>query len=509
MTSRLSPASCAANLSCVLYLLRHQAEQRDEVRAAFDVLRSLLGEGSLRVQLGAEELTINGDPVASEAPGADWLRRLLLEHDIGELETPTDEAVLMPLLRTLAVRAEFFRTLHELTDHLDPATRTAVRLQPPARLEADQIQETVYSDLLGAGPIDDPAPSTADDVAVAATRTAVPTEPDRRSLREVEPLLAALEASPPDAVDADRLNEAVALADLAARLEDWDQVAMIAATVVRCEQRATGEQARRPYTIALRRMLPRSVLEPVARLVANGRQRDGVVQVLQRMGADATEVLLAHLVDADAMEQRRNYYGVLRQITEGTALLINMLTHDVWYVVRNVADLCGDLRIEEAVPDLTRRLDHEDERVRRSAAGALAKIGTPNAIEPLRAALRDESPVVRLHVIGLLGGRAHRGLAMTLALRAEEEVHPDVLREIYLALGRIGTPEAVQTLARAAEPGGRLFKRKSAAPRLAAVDGLALVEGTAADGVLRRLASDSDRDVSAAAERALARGGTR
>ena len=506
MISGPSPASSAANLSCVLYLLRHQAEEREQIRAAFEVLRGVLGDQPLRLQLGSDEIIVNGSSVAADAPGADWLRRLLVEHDIGELETPTDETVLMPLLRTLSVRSEFFRTLHELTDHLDPATRAAVRLQPPTRLEADEFQETVYADMLGVAPMpESPGAAAPALVAEAAGRSAPPQEADRRSLRDVEPLLAELERNPPGVHDADRLNDAVALADLATQVEDWDQVAMIAATLVRCEQRAADDQARRVYGIALRRMLPRSVLEPVARLVANGRQREGVVQVLQRMGADATEVLLAHLVDADAMEERRNYYGVLRQITEGTALLINMLTHDIWYVVRNVADLCGDLRIEEAVPDLALRLEHPDERVRRSAAGALAKIGTPNTIEPLRAAVRDETPAVRLHVLGLIGGRPHRGLAMTLAVRADEETHPDVLRETYLALGRIGTAEAVQALGRAAEPGGKLFNRKSSGPRLAAVEALGLVEGNAAEAVLRRLASDPDREVRTAAARALAR----
>jgi hypothetical protein len=501
MTSGTSAASSAANLACVLYLLRHQAEDREQLRTAFDTLRGVLGDRSLRIQLGAEEMLLNERPVPGDAPGADWLRRLFLEHDIGDLETPTDEAVLLPLLRTLSVRSEFFRTLHELTDHLDPATRAAVRLQPPARFAADELQETVYADMLGISP--SAAPGAPPEPAAEPAGGTLP-EPDRRTLRDVEAFLAALERDPPRASDDERLNEAVALADLAAQLEDWDRVAMIAAALVRCEQGVEDEPARRAYAIAFRRMLPRSVLEPVARLVATERQREGVVQVLQRMGADATEVLLAHLVDAESMNERRNYYGVLRQITEGTSLLINMLTHDVWYVVRNVADLCGDLKIEEAVPDLAVRLGHEDERVRRSAAGALAKIGTPNTIEPLRTAIRDESPAVRLHALGLIGARAHRGLAMTLVVRADEETHPEVLREIYLALGRIGTSEAVQALGRAAEPGGKLFNRKSSTPRLAAVEALALVEGTTAEAVLRRLAADPDRDVRTAAARALA-----
>jgi HEAT repeat protein len=504
MAVQSSAASRAANLACVLHLLRHHAELLDEVEGAFRVLRSALAD-RLRLQVAPDELRVDGTEVPLEIPGADTLRRLLLEHGIGELETPADEAVLLPLLRTLAVRPEFFRTLHDLTDHLDPETRAAVRLTPPARLAPAELQETVYADMMGILPVPEETAAAAPQVVATAARSAPVVEPEQLSLRDADRVLEALEADPPGADDSERLNDAVALADLASQLEDWDRVVTIAEALVRCEGRVEGELARRPYGIALRRIFPRSVLEPVARLVATGRQRDVVVQVLQRMGADATEVLLAHLIDADAMEERRNYYSVLRQITEGTALLINMLTHDVWYVVRNVADLCGDLKIEEAVPDLARRLEHEDERVRRSAAGALAKIGTPNTIEPLRTALRDESPVVRLQVLGLLGGRAHRGLAMTLAVRADEETHPDVLRETYLALGRIGTPEAVQALARAAEPGGKLFRRKGTAARLAAVEGLALVEGSAAAGVLRRLADDADREVRAAASRVLER----
>lgn len=506
MTPEFSPASCAANLACVLYLLRHHAERLDEIQAAFAGVRTALAGQGLRVHVAPDELLVNGGEVPAEAPGADSFRRLLYEHGVGELEAPEDPDVLMPLLRTLAVRPEFFRTLHDLIDHLDASIRDRVRLSPPARLAPEDLQETVYADLMGAVPVPEDAAAAAPQVLAAEpARPSAGLEPGQLSLRDLEPVLAALEASPPRADDSERLNEAVALCDLATRVEDWDQVAQIAAVLVRCEQRMESEHDRRAYGIALRRMFPRSVLEPVARLVANGRQRDGVVQVLQRMGADATEVLLAHLIDADAMEERRNYYGVLRQMTEGTALLINMLTHDVWYVIRNVADLCGDLRIEEAVPDLARRLEHDDERVRRSAAGALAKIGSPTTIEPLRLALRDPSPVVRLHVLGLLGGRPHRALAMTLAVRAEEESHPEVLRETYLALGRIGSPEAVQALARAAEPGGKLFNRKGAATRLAAVEALALVDGSAAAGVLRRLTDDADREVRAAASRVLAR----
>src|SRR5690606_2586976 len=83
---------------------------------------------------------------------------------------------------------------------------------------------------------------------------------------------------------------------------------------------------------------------------------------------DATETLLALLASAERIEERRAYFAALRQMTEGTDLLVNMLTHDEWYVVRNVADLCGEMRLETAVGRLARHASHPDERVRRSVA---------------------------------------------------------------------------------------------------------------------------------------------
>ena len=92
---------------------------------------------------------------------------------------------------------------------------------------------------------------------------------------------------------------------------------------------------------------------------------------------------------------------------------------------------------------------------------------------------------------------------MPIALRLEEEPHADVERELLLALGRIGTPEAVQALGKAAEPGGRFRGRKSAATRIAAVEGLRLAGGQGAQRLLLALASDADREVAAAASRAV------
>src|SRR5690606_35226841 len=159
------------------------------------------------------------------------------------------------------------------------------------------------------------------------------------------------------------------------------------------EQRSDGEG--RGYGIALRRMLPRSALEQMVRLTAHGDMKTEAIAVLRRMGVDGTEVLLNALVNAEEVGQRRAYFNALKEMSEGGERLVHMLSHDQWFVVRNVADLCGELRLESAVHGLAKQVAHDDERVRRAVAGALGRIGGPGSVEPLRRALRDPAPGVR------------------------------------------------------------------------------------------------------------------
>src|SRR4030042_1830830 len=75
------------------------------------------------------------------------------------------------------------------------------------------------------------------------------------------------------------------------------------------------------------------------------------------------------------------------------------------------------------------------------------------------------------------GGRARAGLAMPLVSAASSELDPGVLGEYYRALGRIGTPDAVAALVKAAQEAGGLLSRKPVGPRLAAVEALGLAGG--------------------------------
>ena len=315
--------------------------------------------------------------------------------------------------------------------------------------------------------------------------------------------LARLERDPQTPTAGDLLAEIVRDVESAVKVNRPDQLLRLVVGAARCEQRVPeGAAMRRTYGVALRRIYTKPVLARLARIVTVPKDRDAAVEALRRAGANAVEVLLELLVAAPEMHERRALFDALSRMTEGTGQLVQMLDHPEWFVLRNAAELVGELGLEEAVPALARQLGHSDERVRKAVALALAKIGSRSAAEPLRRALRDKSLEVRMQVaLGI--GRKSSALGMPLVVALDEEKDEAVQRELILALGRIGSADAVQALIKVAQPSGRIFGRRPAALRAAAVEALRAAATPAAVGTLEGLTDDGDKQVKAAAQAAL------
>jgi HEAT repeat protein len=315
-------------------------------------------------------------------------------------------------------------------------------------------------------------------------------------------ILAQLERSPQGANVGDLLAQVARQVETAIKTDRLERALKMLATVVRLETKV-ADAPRRTYGIALKRMFNKPLLQGIAHLLDYPAQREDGALVLQRAGEDGVEVLLDILVAAPTVLERRGAFDALTRMKQGTDQLVHMLSHPQWFVVRNIAELVGELGLEDAVPALAKQVSHEDERVRKAVALALAKIATPTCAEPLRRALRDKSQVVRLQVALGIGGRKSAALAMPLVVAMSEEKDPEVERELILALGRIGSPDAVQALIKFAQPSGKLFGRTPTVLRVAAVEALRLAATPAAVGTLQGLSGDSDRQVKAAAQAAV------
>ena len=252
-------------------------------------------------------------------------------------------------------------------------------------------------------------------------------------------------------------------------------------------------------------MLQPEVLQPLIRYLMDPLYAKDVALIMRRAGERGTQILLDLLVEAPTYAERRAYMQALQYMDTGMDMLIGMLNHPEWFVVRNVADVIGEMQLEEAVTALGNAGTHPDRRVRLSAGMALARIGSPSANKYLGKLLRDDEPSIRMEIAKSVRGTGLGALAMPLANAAETEDREDIQCELYRALGRVGTNDAVTALIKATEPVGLLKGLRSSQKRVAATEGLASAGGDRAMAALRELATDRDKHVRAAAEAGLSR----
>lgn len=444
-----APYAIAANLATMVYLARHRPDETAALDRVAEVLAAALGGQDV----GAESLgslVVAGVRVSEAAPGVRDVLDQMLAHGLTRMVIPsgTSPDDLVALARSLAAYPgayesfkEFRRALGGAAERLhlehagtDPSVITLDHPVPDELILTKAAGATLDVEVedLSVPPIEVPSSAygPSDETPAAA---------QREGARHLEAL-----------VRAGRVAEEAG--DVAALLE-------VARDMLDAADIAPSEAHARLFRMELRRLLPRRSLGDLARLAAVGQHKEAAVKVLRRLGPEATEVLMELLVETEDLTQRRSYYSALTRMAEGTDVIIHHLDHPAWYVVRNAAELCGELYLTRAVPSLARASTHADERVRRSIATALSRLATPDVLEPLARMLKDSSPAIRVHVLGNLAGSWGRALAMSVAALLETEDHPDVIREALRALGRIGTPDAVQALQRAAAGGNRRLNR--------------------------------------------------
>ena len=503
-----TPQEFAALFTRTLDLFRDPGA-KEEQKAQFRILIAMLKPQGLTITArDGTGLMVNG--VALDRGPYNSLLQRLEFHSVTEIQIPADPplAETFELLRLLAdqpgdedvavrFRASGARKIGvAVHSFVVPApapepSRASQPLRPPEPLQPPKPPAAPTDEEIPAIVRDGTSESAAFSPATAATRSSAD-------------LVAELNAKPGGPQAGELLAVLGRQLETAMKGNRIAQALAIVAGVVRAEQQVSDASRKRQYSIALKRMYTKALLEGVAEVANHPADRDAALLVLRRAGEDGVEVLLDLLVAAPTIEERRGIFMALTGMKEGTDQLVHMLGHPQWFVVRNVAELAGELGLEDAVPALGQQLEHDDERVRKAVALALAKIGTSAAAEPLRRALRDKSPEVRMQAALGVTGKKSSPLAMPLVVAMEEEEDENVERELILALGRIASPAAVQALIKIAQPGGRLFGRKPAALRVSAVEALRLAATPAAIGTLEGLTDDGDRQVRSAAQSALA-----
>jgi HEAT repeat protein len=473
-------------------------------------LVELASARSFTLRLEANGVTVEGAAMPPDMPLVPLLAQQLGAHGVSEVHVAhhAPPADLMSLAKALAPDLSGYAPGETVEQRLRQQNVTAVSVVTAAteRAAAGRRQMRV-TDAVRAAAAPGALPVGSEPLKVIHGKEgAAYAEMEEHRRAALSPLAAALRdwrAAADGPAVTELLNGVMAGVAEVVKSRRPEQAVDAVVAIMRYEAELPEGDLRRKYGIALRRMLNENILKALSPLLLDPLYARDVGEIMQRAGTQGTQHLLELLVNAGTFAERRALLDVLRKVKDGTDMVINMLRHPDWFVVRNVADLTGELRVEEAIPHLGKALEHEDARVRKSAAVALAKIGTPSCARHLQRALNDADAQVRLRVAAEIGGKGLAGLAMSLMSAAEREENPSIKLEVYRALGRIGTPEAVEALRHIAEPGGRFVGRRPTAPRVAAVEGLGLARTDTAVALLKELADDRDGEVKKAARKAL------
>ena len=260
----------------------------------------------------------------------------------------------------------------------------------------------------------------------------------------------------------------------------------------------------------------------VAGMLADEGIVERMVARLQELGVDITleEAEGAHLVNAVgalgavsaglvvdaylhvAPELREAYRAAMRAAGERTVeVLQSHIENKVPEVVAAAAEFLGLSGSPQVTEPLIRLTHHPDERVREAALLGLAELGGREISRPAMPALKDESVLVRTAAARTVAAAGDVGATTVLIRRLEQEKDEGVLAALLKAIGQLGAKEALDVLAKYAEPGGR--PRRSPFVRAAAIEGLARLDRMEAKALLELYARDKEPTVKRAAEAAL------
>jgi HEAT repeat protein len=502
----------ARHFARLVYLLLHEPKNIANQKAALRLLVAMAKEGKVTLALRDWQVVANGSLLPSQFEGAQDLGAQLIGHAVTELVAERDAtaADLLGIARALAtepVPGDGGRIVADKLAALGAKT-VRVTLSIGARRNTREVVM----------PQEEPPPASRNtgDVAVVAQAERPPprlsTEvsvmrglaegyisqfalPDT-SRASISKAFAQLDTTTTVNEITKLLDGVAGAAETAFREGDADALALAMRGIVKREASVGDANTRRAYGAAVRRLTKKPVLAAIAPLLVTQRESyDELLAVFARTGEDGAEALIEQLNGAQSLADRRVYFDSLRKLKAGVTVLIHHLGDSRWYVVRNAADLLGEMSASEAEPKLAELLQHDDDRVRKAAVSALSKMTGAGAVKGLAASLDDDAPGVRVRAAAALGTGKTSAAANALIKHLEREQVAEVQHACLASLGKIASGDAIRFLTKAAQPATGLFRKKATAYRVAAVRALGEARTPAAMGALQNLLHDKEKDV--------------
>lgn len=241
-------------------------------------------------------------------------------------------------------------------------------------------------------------------------------------------------------------------------LKDSSRLLVLQGVVLLCRNASSQQKSevRREHSRhALKQILTDSFLDFLLSLLCNRdltkESRDQLSRVLVFLGGNVARRLMERLAEErDAQARKLLADALIHQDAAAVPVLIEYLTDDRWYVVRNAVAILGELRAQSALAHFQPLLGHLDVRVRREAIRALTRIGGNEAVDILLRIVDRGDPDLRPHALLSLGAMKNPAAVPTL-LQIVEKPDPwvkmgEVKKEAIRALGEIGSTEAIPAL---------------------------------------------------------------
>jgi HEAT repeat protein len=503
----------ACQYARLVWLLLHDSrnveEQKDALRAAIAVI----GQGTVTIARRGSRVFANGKSLPDTLAAGPELGAQMMGHGVMVIEIaasspPADLLGTARILSTTGTRGDKGKRAKEMLDALKTlsvkfaledaslAPRLDPKLAEPTPLPGRMMAATPAMGVGVATPHKGMALVENREMWQQFRAVQVPVE-------DSEALFAELDKAAQPNEQGQVLDELSTLAEHASRDGRTHVLASVCIGMVKRETNGNSEGRRQACTMALRRLLRPALLRGIAQLLP--RKRDIAAEleaVLSRAGAEGADAVIELLTEESSASDRHVYLDILPRLQTGVPTLVHMLGDTRWFVVRNAADLLGEMHVRSAEPALLPLLEHADERVRKSAANALINLGTTAGFRAVCEMLQAESPRTRAHAAMALASRRDEKSTAQLRTVLEEEPDTEVQLALLGALGKIATPAAVEQLIRAAEPKRRLLERKPNSFRIAAIQALAEAKTPAALAAIAVLREDKEREVREAAARA-------
>ena len=198
-----------------------------------------------------------------------------------------------------------------------------------------------------------------------------------------------------------------------------------------------------------------STITDLRNCIKDSPEYNAAYSYLSSMDRESTEVLLELVANETDKTERLALLDILKEVGKNQIAMIGeRLSDDRWYVVRNIANILGEIKGEQALLFLQKVADHKNVQIRQEVVKGLITIGGKRAASILAKFFRDRDTAIQnMAICGFteikgISGVDAEPLVTYLEGRSLSKRDQQLTLEAIMALGKVGNPAAGEFLKR-------------------------------------------------------------